>query len=80
MDIARKSELVAQRHQRGVHRRKPLVGSVATGKAARLQRLDMGLDLDLGSELLAHRRLKIVRDLVRARQRQAAIDLEIERH
>ena len=64
----------------GAHRGKALAGRVTAGKPARLQRLDVGLDLDLGPELLAHRRFEAVRDLVRARECQAAVDFEVERH
>ena len=45
-----------------------------------LQRLDVGLDLDVGAEFLAQRRFQPVGDVVRAAERQLAVDLEIERH
>ena len=42
-------------------------GASRPGESADLQRLDMGLDLDIGAELVAHRRFEPVGDLVRAR-------------
>ena len=54
-------------------------GAASRPAIARLQRLDMGLDLDVGPELLAQRRLQPVGDLVRAAEREPAVDLEIER-
>ena len=39
----------------------------------------MGLDLDLGAELVAERGFEPVGDVVRRAERQLAVDLEIER-
>ena len=39
----------------------------------------MGLDLDVGAELVAERRFQLVGDVVGRAERELAVDLEIER-
>jgi len=39
----------------------------------------VGFDLDVRAELVAHRLFQRVRDLVRARERQAAVHFQVER-
>ena len=64
--------------ERDFHRRDALRRRLAAGGLL-LQRLDVGLDLDLGAELVAQRRLQPVGDIVRRAERELALDLEIER-
>jgi hypothetical protein len=64
--------------QRHLDRAHPLGRRLAPGGLRRLQRLDMGLDLDLGAELLAQRGFQGIGDVVRCAERKLAIDLEIE--
>ena len=61
------------------HRAHPLRRRLAAGGLRRLQRLDMGFDLDVGPELFAQRRLQPVGDVVGRAERKLAVDLEIER-
>ena len=53
VDLADERDVRRDLVERVAHRRDPLVRRVAPGQSARLQRLDMGLDLDLGAELVA---------------------------
>jgi hypothetical protein len=52
---------------------------IAAALVAGLQRLDVGFDLDFGPQLVAHRLLEAVGDLVRAAERQAPVHFEVER-
>src|SRR5262245_5049643 len=77
--IANDAMLLRNARKLAVNRLDALVGGIAAGQPAGLQRLDMGLDLDLEPELVAHGLLEPVRYLMSAAERQAAINLEIER-
>ena len=79
VDVADHAALGGDLGERLLHRADAL-GRRLAARGVGLQRLDMGLDLDLGAELLAQRRFQPVGDVVRAAKRQLAVDLEIERH
>ena len=55
-------------------------GGVAAGQERCRQRLDMGFDLDVRSQLLADRLFEPARGLVRGGQRQRAVHLQIRRY
>ena len=76
MHLADERDVARGFGERVAHRHDAIGRRVAAGKSARLQRLDMGLDLDHGSELAAHRGLQPVRDFMCLCERQAAVDLE----
>src|SRR5262249_18452117 len=54
--------------------------SIAAGEVTRLQRLDVGLDLDPRSQLLSHRSFEPVRDRMGTAKCKIAIDLKVERY
>jgi hypothetical protein len=62
-----------------------LMVSTRSGEASvpcrqfRLQRLDMGVDLDVLAKILADGALQFLGDVVRRRQRHLAVDLEVDR-
>ena len=60
VNVLHEAEFGGERGELGAHCGKALAGRVTAGKPARLQRLDMSLDLDLWPELLAHRRFEPV--------------------
>jgi hypothetical protein len=80
MYVAHGAGLGGYRRERSLNLRDPFGRRIASGQTPGLQRLDMRLDLDLGTELVAQRGLQGVGDLVRSGERQVAVDLEIERH
>ena len=76
--ITHHAEVLCDAGKLVLNRPDALVGGVAAEQPTGLQRLDVGLDLDLDPELVAHRLLEPVGDLMRATEGQTAIDLEIE--
>ena len=66
---------LGQRLQNG---RNPLGRRVGAVRQLRLQRLDMGVDLDVLAELLADAALEIVGDVVGGDQLHVAVDLEVD--
>ncbi len=65
--------------ERHLDRAHPLRRRLAAGGLRRLQRLDMGFDLDAGAQLFAERRFQLVGDVMGRAERKLAVDLEIER-
>src|SRR5436190_2100833 len=65
--------------QRVADRGDALGRRLAAAPVIGLQRLDMGLDLDIGPEFVADRLLEPARHIVRCGERQRAVDLEVER-
>ena len=79
VDVADHAAFGRDLGERHLDRRDPLRRRFAAGGLRRLQRLDMGLDLDRGAEFLAERRFEPVGDVVGGAERKPAVDLEIER-
>jgi hypothetical protein len=75
VDRADEINLCRDLGQRLAHRCDTLSGGVATWLVERLQRLDVGLDLDLRSELVADRFFEPGCDIVRRADRESAVDL-----
>ncbi len=59
--------------ERDLHRLDALRRRLAAGALRHLQRLDMGLDLDIGTELVGDRLFKAVGNGVRGGERQRAV-------
>ena len=64
-----RSELRRDFAQQGADRAGAVGRGIGAGDILRLQRLDMGLDLDVGAEFLLDRRFKPARDLMRGPER-----------
>ena len=64
--------------QRGLDGLDALGRGVGAVRQFRLQRLDMGVDLDVLAEILADAALQLVGDVVRRGQRHVAVDLEVD--
>src|SRR5262245_11859385 len=77
--VAHAAELFGSGRKLVLDRLDALVRGVTAEQPARLQRLDVGLDLHFESELVAHRLLEPVGNLVGAAESKIAVNLEIER-
>src|SRR5262249_30979170 len=64
--------------QRGLDGGNPVGRGVGAVRQLRLQRLDMGIDLDVLAELRADVALEVVGDVVGVAQRHFAVDLEVD--
>ena len=73
-------DLGGERRERLAHFGDARGRSVAAGQNVGRQRLDMGLDFDVGPELLAHRFFEAARHLVRGIERHGTFDFEIHRY
>src|SRR6266702_8881210 len=78
MDVADWPDLARDIGERGAHRGHALARSIAAALSVGLQRLDVGVDLDLRAELLGNRRFERAGDVVGGAERKLAIDFEIE--
>src|SRR5262245_23867447 len=76
--VAHAAELLGNGSKLAVDRLDALVRSVTAEQPARLQRFDVGLDLNLKAKLVADCLLELVGDLMGAAEGEIAVDLEIE--
>ena len=80
VDLAEVGDFRGERQERVAHFADARRRGVAAGQHVGRQRLDMGFDLDVRAELVAHRLFEPGRGVVRGGERLRAVDFKIGRH